>query len=243
MRTDPSPTLYVVVALGILVVFAVALYLRHLERKRFEEYARARGWAYARSEPSLPRAFPQVEPFGRGSSRRCTNVFRYDVEGRTGYSFDYAYTQSSGAGDNRSTTTYRFHVVSTELPQPLPRLTVRPENPLDGVTKFFGSQDVQFESEEFNRAWLVRSDHLPAAHDVIHPRMMDWLMQPANRGARFVLEGTVLFTFTRGRQRLENIDSMIASVAAFREGIPAFVWQKARGEYPPSTRGEGFFSG
>lgn len=236
---DISPLVILAVAV-VLALGGFSIYQSYLRRKRFEEYAQARGWQYTPSDASLARAFPQQAPFGSGSSRRCTNVLRHRSGKYTGYSFDYSYQVSSGSGENRSTTTYRFHVVSLDLPHPLPRLTLRPEGALDGVAKFFGSQDVQFESAEFNRAWFVQAEHLPAAHDVIHPQMMTWLLEAPQQGARFVIEDQILYTFRTGRQMRENIDPLIARLVAFSEHIPAFVWQKAQGEYPRPERGGGF---
>lgn len=230
MGGNGFPVMYVLVLAIILVAGVIAVFGGRATRKAFEEYARARGWEYTRSDNALVRSFPQVEPFGRGSGRRARNVLRHRTGAGTGYSFDYQYTVHSGVGNNRSSTTYRFHVVSLDLPQPLPRLLLRPEVMMDGVTKFFGAQDVQFESEEFNRAWFVQSEHLPAAHDVVHPRMMEWLMTLSR--ARFVIEGTTLYTHISGSQKRENIDPLLALLQAFVDQVPPFVWDKAQSEYP-----------
>jgi len=238
---DSAPFVIVLIVVVAAVIGGIAALNAHRQRKRFQEYAAQRGWDYTPSEHSLARSFPQVDPFGSGSSRRCTNVLRYRVGEYSGCSFDYSFTVSRGSGTNRSSTTYRFHVVSFDLPHPLPRLTLRPEGMFDGVAKFFGSQDVQFESEEFNRAWFVQSEHLPAAHDLIHPRMMGWLLEPAQRGASFVIEDGILFTFLKGRQNLENVDPLIDRLAGLFGHVPEFVWQKAQGEYPRPERGGGFF--
>lgn len=236
---DISP-LFILIVAAVLAVGGFSIYQSYARRKRFEQYAQTRGWQYTPSDNSLARTFPQQAPFGNGSSRRCTNVLRHRSGEYTGYSFDYSYKVSSGSGENRSTTTYRFHVVSLDLPFSLPRLTLRPEGTLDGVAKFFGSQDVQFESAEFNQAWFVQSEHLPAAHDVIHPRMMAWLLEGSQRRARFVIEDGILYTFLTGRQDVDNVDPLIARLTGFAERIPGFVWQKAQGEYPRPERGGGF---
>lgn len=240
MDSFPFVIVLIVVVAIVAVVAAVNAYG---QRKRFEEYATRRGWEYTPSEHSLAKSFPQMAPFGSGSSRRCTNVLRYRAGEHAGLSFDYSFTVSRGSGENRSSTTYRFHVVSLDLPHPLPRLTLRPEGMFDGVAKLFGSQDVQFESEEFNRAWFVQSEHLPAAHDLIHPRTMGWLLEPAQRGASFAIEDGVLFTFIKGRQNLENIDPLIGRLAGLLGHVPEFMWQKAQGEYPRPERGGGGFLG
>ena len=90
----------------------------------------------------------------------------------SGCSFDYSFTVSRGSG--KPVVAYRF-TSSPDLPHPLPRLTLRPEDVRWCCSS--SAQDVQFESE-VSQAWFVQSEHLPAAHDLIHPRMMGFLSPP-----------------------------------------------------------------
>lgn len=223
----------------VLIVLAglVAAVVTGVRRTRqVKEFAEQRGWEFIGTDRSLPRTFPRVAPFGIGSDRRASDTLRYNVRGRHGYSFTYTYTTGSGEDE----TTHTHHVVSLDLPHPLPRLVLRPETTMSRMGKLIGMQDVQFESEDFNRAWIVQSEHLPGAHDILHPRMMEWLLQVQPRN--IVIEDETMYVWSRGQQVLEIIEPWIRFMLDFEDLIPAFVWQKAQGEYPRPSRERGFFT-
>jgi hypothetical protein len=56
------------------------------------------------------------------------------------------------------------------------RLLVRPQGLLDAVASTFVSEDIDFESVEFNRRFLVRASSRRFAYDVLHPGTIDVLM-------------------------------------------------------------------
>ncbi len=87
--------------------------------------------------------------------------------------FDYHY--ATGSGKNR--TTHRFSAVIVESPIPLEGLFIRPEGFFDRVSEFFGADDIDFESAEFSRAFYVKSPNKRWAYDVIHQRMMEYLLR------------------------------------------------------------------
>ena len=47
---------------------------------------------------------------------------------------------------------------------------------LDKITEFAGFNDIDFESAEFSRKFYVKSPDKRWAYDVIHPRMMEFLL-------------------------------------------------------------------
>src|SRR5690606_11195053 len=120
-----------------------------------------------------PRA-PQLvgrwrgQPFNLGHSRRVEHLLSGDFQGRPAAVFEYRYT--TGHGKNRSTT--RLTVVMLALPTFLPDLEITNEGVGARIAKMFGGQDIQFESEEFNRRWRVQASVRKTAHDIVHPRFM-----------------------------------------------------------------------
>lgn len=209
-----------------LVVFSIIS--RRRQRERLAQYAASRGWGYEPSGHNLAGHLGDDYPFNAGDSRKYSDVFTYTSGDATGMSLEFTYSVTTRTGDTQSTSTYPFHVVTLNLPVALPRLMLRREGRTDAVGKFFGRQDIQFESAEFNKAWLVQGDNLAAAHDIVNPRMMEWLMDPRTEHAAFSISGSRAITYVKGRQRTENIDALIARVHGFVAQIPGFVWDKAR---------------
>lgn len=115
--------------------------------------------------------------FKKGHSRKATNnlwgvmeLAGYPVQVRMG---DYYYV--TGHGKHR--TTHRISYAAFHLPfRGLPNLLIRKEHIGDKLIGGIGFDDIDFESEEFSRTFWVKSDDKKFAYDVIHPRMMEFLL-------------------------------------------------------------------
>lgn len=55
-------------------------------------------------------------------------------------------------------------------------LLIRPEDFSDKIANAAGFQDIDFESKEFNRRFLVESADKRFAYDIIHPQMIEFLL-------------------------------------------------------------------
>ena len=220
---------FVVIFVIAALVGAVLWYLQTVaatrRRKRMSEVAARHGLSFSAKDPfhmpsTLPLAF-----FDRGHSRKVSNVmYGRTLEGRDLRAFDYEYT--TGSGKNRRVYHFSCGLISTGAAWP--QLTLGPEGFFDRVMDVIGGADIQFESEEFNREWEVRSSDPRFASALIDAEMMLFLMEKAE-GARVEVHGPwILFS---GEQRdPESLPQAIASAEAFREGIPPVVWSL----YPPT---------
>ena len=124
--------------------------------------------------------YAQFAIFQRGHSRAAFATLRGELElfGRpcAVVAGDYRYKTDSGSGKNRSTTTHTFSFLIVHPPWPSPSLVIRPEGVFDKLKGAFGFDDIDFESEQFSRAFWVQSDDKRFAYDVLHPRMMEFLL-------------------------------------------------------------------
>lgn len=146
---------------------------------------------------------------------------KYIFEGRSDdisfRAFQYQYT--TGSGKNRQT--HYYTVASCELPTWMPDLSVSPEGFFDMVGKFFGGQDIQFESHDFNEKFRITSSNVKFAHDILHPQMMEWFLHVVPPG--FQLNGRTVVLW-RGGMLEENfvLDSR-AMMRQFWELVPDYV--------------------
>lgn len=177
--------LFVIIPLFILV-FGVLAYYAHLAAKQRREalaaLAARRGWRFSpHHDSSWDDRYSQFAWFTTGHSRYAYNLLDANLEAG-GKSLpatlgDYTYKVTSGSGKNRRTTTYRFSFLLLRLPYPgLPQLSVRPEGVFDRLTSLIGFDDINFESEEFSRKFHVKSDDKRFAYDLLHPQMMEFLL-------------------------------------------------------------------
>jgi hypothetical protein len=196
-----------------------------------ERWAAENGWEHHGPDPALTRRW-RGEPFGEGRAQRATEVLTGPFQGRSALSFTYSWTTGSG----KESTTHQAHVVALLLHTSLPTLQLTPEGFGAKVAKVFGGQDIQFESDDFNRAWRVEARDLKFAHDVLHPRMMSRLLTPDFERRFLRIEGDAVLAWTGGRTVPDNVLPQLGRLAALADGVPDFVWLD-RGVAPPRREG------
>ncbi|MEC8652510.1 MAG: DUF3137 domain-containing protein [Planctomycetota bacterium] len=235
--TDAAPTAFAAISFGggapiIFVVFVVIMiiagvigYLREKQRREdLQALAQKLGLRFrASNDSSHDDEYAQFEIFRRGHSRVAKNTMTGTVElfGRacklvTG---DFRYKVTSGSGKNRRTTTYHFSYLIAHTPWDTPPLLVRPEGVWDKLKGAFGFDDIDFESDEFSRKFYVNSSDRKFAYDVLHPQMMEYLLQA--RPPMIDIEGGALcLSGGRGRWEPDRFEGAIAIVQKFCELWP-----------------------
>lgn len=192
---------------------------------RVAEYARGQGWAYERRNPGLSAEHSGVPPFSSGSRPQFDDVVHHSGGNDWGHAFEFSF----GIGPKNREFRHYQHVITLRLPAALPPMSLRPQYATDSLGIALGLQDIQFESQEFNDAWLIRGASGAAVHDLIHPRAMEWLMEPRNRGLTLGISGHFIFLAIPGRAEAEHIPGAAARLLEFTRMIPRYVWDRAAG--------------
>jgi hypothetical protein len=217
----------IAVVVGVLVV--AVLVFQHLAHKKkvaeFTAYANQRGWRYAERDNSLVDRF-DGSPFGAGHGRRAQHVLRGRHRDRDVLAFEYMYKETTGSGDDRKTETYYFTVVALATPASRPRLEITREGLGRKLLGFVGIRDLQLESEEFNKTFHIRTEDDRFAYDVLHPRMMEWMLADhRTRTIPFRFERADLVTWRSGQIKLSTVDSLLEYVCDIMDRTPSFVWK------------------
>jgi hypothetical protein len=87
---------------------------------------------------------------------------------------DYRYTVQRGK--NRHTHRFSFLVLRPPW-GPVPDFGIRAEHIGDKLLDAIGFDDIDFESEEFSRRFHVKGEDKRFTYAVVHPRMMEFLLQ------------------------------------------------------------------
>jgi hypothetical protein len=177
-----GPVLFI--AIAIVLVAVVAYFAWLAEKKRREALAAFAQQHGLRFDPGADSShddrYAQFEIFRRGHSRIAKNTMTGEVElfGRPCRLCcgDFRYKITSGSGKNRRTSTYNFSYLIVHPPWQTPPLLVRPEGLFDKIAGAIGFDDIDFESVEFSRKFFVKSPDKRFAYDVLHPRMMEFLL-------------------------------------------------------------------
>ena len=223
---DLAPLLPVLLGIGAVAVVAAGFVLERKRRERLFQFAVMRGWRYVGEDPGLVDRWPG-EPFGRGDHRRARNVLTGTEAGRPFVAFDYSFqTHSTDSKGHRSTTTHRWTVVAVPMPGWLGTVQVVPETVLDRVAGAVGLvQDIDLESEQFNRRFRVSASSPKLASDILTPRTMQYLLAADAEAWRTC--GSDLVGFAPGRLDPVEVVRTCAVLDRVLDGVPSFVWKDA----------------
>lgn len=209
-----------VVMVAVLGGTVVQGWLRVQRRSRLQAWARTTGWRYTSRDDEWT-AISSSHPFGQGRDQRACDVVQGAFEHHGALAFDYRWT--TGQGKNRQV--HHAHVVALRLPAYLPTVQVTPEGLGTMLSHLVGAQDMQFESDDFNRAYRITAGDLRTATDVINPRLMERLMRSDARGVSWRIEGTWILSWQVGGWDLGSLAARLGVLAAVVRAIPRHVWQ------------------
>jgi hypothetical protein len=216
-------TLVVVI---VLLVLGVAAYISWWQAKKrrelFQGFAQSQGWTWTARDDSWVDRFPGT-PFQEGDHKKALNVLQGQFRGRALVAFDYSYqTHSTDSKGNRQTTTHRYALCAIGVAAYLPRLELVPESVFGRLGTALGMQDIELESEDFNRRYRVRCANPKFAYDVLPPRTMQALL--AREALHLRLEGSDALCWEDGRHSPAQLLARLDALTTLLDGIPEFVW-------------------
>jgi hypothetical protein len=211
-----------ILVVGLLLgVLGYVLALRERQRREaLRDVALRLGLRFdARKDRSIHWVF-QHSLFRKGRSREASNNMTgalqldgYSIEVRMG---DYQYVTGSG----KSRRTHRHSFACFLLPfAGTPDLLIRKERFGDKLLGGLGFDDIDFESEEFSRRFWVKSGDKRFAYDVVHPRMMGFLLEEPTPQIEIVRD-VCLIQEGRGRWDPETFEGAVGWFEAFLSRWP-----------------------
>jgi hypothetical protein len=213
--------IFVVGAIVLLAVAVGSYYAKQQRHQGFITAARQLGLEYSPSDPFGLLGWP-FALFERGDGQGIENVVWgswHDVELKV-FDFWYVEESTSSSGSN-SKTTYRFNCVMLRIDAACPHLSIDRENILTRLADSLAMRDIEFESEDFNRAFNVKGDDRAFATAFVDAQMMNWLVRHGE-GYAFEVLGNQLLVSCK-RLRPTELVPLLGTGKAFREQVPAVV--------------------
>lgn len=220
----------VLVAVLVLVLAGLAAwyayYRKQQRRASLASFAMQQGLAFSSEDPFGLIGYP-FRLFSRGDGRGCENVVYGDWHGMPVQEADYwYYDETTDSQGRRSRSYHRFSVVIASVGVDTPQVSIERESVLSRLADHMGLHDIEFESEDFNRAFQVKAADREFCFKLVDARMMHWLL---STGGMFGFEvvGPWLLVHARRLPPTELIP-LIGTARAFGDHIPQLV----RTQYP-----------
>lgn len=215
MVLDGSFLLLVGLAVTVgLVGLGYAIWAHFKRKDSFQALAARLGLSYHESGGRPDRSLP-FACLRKGSRRRSRNVLEGTYRGYQVRCFDFLYDVQTGKESRTETVGFACARVPGAR---WPDLAIQPEHIGHKVIDALGADDIDFESDEFSRKFWVRSDDRKFAYDVIHPRMMGFLLAPG--WSRWELTGDGVALWDPGRPQVAHIQGVLDRLVGFLERIP-----------------------
>ena len=226
--------LFILVVLGTLTLGGFAAWWRLTQAKKrrelFHSFALSQGWQFVGRDDARIERF-RGSPFGDGDSRKALNVLVGAFRGRPMVAFDYSYeTHRADSNGHRTTATHQFAICALSVPASLPEFELVPEGLLGRVGTMLGMQDIELESEDFNRRFRVRCDDAKLAYDLLPPRTMEALL--ARPALHVRLSGADALCWESGSHSPSELLARLDTLSALLDGVPSYVWSDRKGTEP-----------
>jgi hypothetical protein len=221
--------IFVLIGLAVAAGIWLSYYVKRKRRQDLQRAAAQLGLQFS-AEDTFGLVNRPFELFDRGDGRGCENVMWGTWKELDVTEFDYWYYEQSSDSKGRTSRTYhRFSSALIDIDALCPHLTIGRETFFTRMADHFGFRDIEFESEEFNRAMTVQGTDPKFATDLIDARMMRWLLEA--KGWSFELHDRSILCFGN-RQRPDAVPLVILALRAFRDHIPRVVWELYRSPSP-----------
>jgi len=180
------------------------------------------GWEYAPGTRDYAERLLTF-PFGVGRDPRDLDLIRGPFSGFACASFTHEYDE----GDKDEVNEARqWQIDVVDLPYPLATVDIVPDDLLAKFAKLLGGQDIDFESADFNAKWRVKAGDTKYAHDIVHPRLMERLLQADANGMAIRVEGSAVYSWAVDRHGPEDLARRLGVLTAFARLIPDFVYRE-----------------
>jgi hypothetical protein len=216
---------WAVFAVGAIVVGVGVWYSYYRKKQRREAmglFAARYGLQYSREDPLglLGYGFHLLQ---MGDGRGCENVVYGQWQGLPAREADYwYYTESTDSKGHTSRSYHRFSILIADLEADLPYVSVAKEGIFTRMAGHLGFADIQFESEDFNRQFQVRSQDREFAFRLIDARMMQWMLS-TDGSLGFEIEGSNVLLYCH-RLQPDELAPLFGAAKLFHEHVPRLVW-------------------
>lgn len=132
---------------------------------------------YGERDYQIAERYAFLDKLRKGSNRYAHNMMSGTYQGHSVVAFDYHYeTHSTDSKGRQQTHHHHFSFFILSLDQFFSELTIAKESFFSKIAQAVGFDDIDFESHEFSKKFVVRSKDKKFAYDFCNAQMIDYLL-------------------------------------------------------------------
>lgn len=173
---------FIIVLVCIIAAIAWGIYAGKKRRDAMALLAEKLGLQFsAERDYNLAQGHAFLDKLNQGSNRYAYNIISGGFNGQSVTAFDYHYeTYSNDSKGRRQTHHHHFSFFILTMEKHFPELTIAKEGLFSKIAQAVGFDDIDFESHEFSKRFVVRSKDKKFAYDFCNAQMIDYLLGHPN---------------------------------------------------------------
>ncbi len=177
---------------------------------------------YPDRDYSFDERYAFLNKLCQGHSRYAYNIIQGVYRQYPVILFDYHYaTTSTDSKGRRKTNHHYFSFFILNVDNNFPELILAREGWFSKIAQWFGYDDIDFESAEFSRKFIVRSSDKKFAYDVFHARMIEYMLE--NEDLSIEIERNCVTLFFPHCLPPEHVEYNLGRLVEIREMFPGYL--------------------
>jgi hypothetical protein len=165
-----------------------------------------------------------LDKLRQGSNRYAYNILDGTYRDHAVTVFDYHYeTHSSGSKGQQQTHHHHFSFFILTLEKSFPELTIAKEGLFSKLAQAVGFDDIDFDSHEFSRTFVVRSRDKKFAYDFCNAQMIDYLL--GHPKINIEVDRHKLALGFDSRLKVEDIEPHLEQLVKIRSLMPEYLFE------------------
>jgi hypothetical protein len=172
----------------------------------------------------LADRFSFLDKLRQGSNQYAYNILSGTYQNHQITTFDFHYeTHSTDSKGRRQTHHHHFSFFILTLEKFFPELTIAKEGFFSKIAQAVGFDDIDFESHEFSKKFVVRSKDKKFAYDFCNAQMIDYLLGHPN--INIEVDQNMLAIGFNSCLKVEEIEPHLNQLVEIRSLMPDYVFE------------------
>lgn len=217
---------FIIVLICVAGAIVWGLYAGKKRREEMGELAAALGLQFSgERDYQFADRYAFLDKLRQGSNRYAYNRISGTYLGHAVAVFDYHYeTHSTDSKGRRQTHHHHFSFFILTLETYFSEVTIAKESFFSKIAQAVGYDDIDFESHEFSKKFVVRAKDKKLAYDFCNARMIEYLL--GHPDINIELDQNSLALGFGSKLKVEQIELHLKQLVEIRDLMPDYLFNK-----------------